>query len=318
VLVETFSTGRERRVRRCATRRALLASLALVLTAVSASAASAPASDSRGAALALPRAIVFRDGFEAGDHSRWTWGAQCANTGLSSTSTVVRGRLTVQSAVVGQGRYGARFDLPAASVAQACETLSRRRPSPGSVDYYGLMVRFPADWREPSPAGWGLVIAQLNFQDIWGAPLSLRAHGRQLDLTLQSGLCRSVETTEPGCAYTSSVNVPRLVALPAPMALEAWHQLIVAVRWAADASGAVRVWHRLEGERRWERSAQLAGYPTLQWTAELPRDALAQALSSDKIGAYRGHAAFPVTIWLDGFVRARSFRAAAAALARAR
>jgi hypothetical protein len=301
------------------TRGALLASLALVVTAVPASATGAPAAgESRGAALAQPAAIVFRDGFEAGDHSRWTWGAQCANTGLSSAPTVVRGRLTVQRAVVGQGRYGARFDLPAASVAQACETLSRRRPAPGSVDYYGLMVRFPADWREPSPAGWGLVIAQLNFQDIWGAPLSLRAHGRQLDVALQSGLCRSVETAEPGCAYASSVNLPRLVALPAPMALEAWHQLIVAVRWAADASGEVRVWHRLEGERRWARSAQLAGYPTLQWTAELPREALAQALSSDKIGAYRGHAAFPVTIWLDGFVRARSFRAAAASLARAR
>jgi len=34
----------------------------------------------------------------------------------------------------------------------------------------------------------------------------------------------------------------------------------------------------------------------------------------DSIGAYRGHADFPLTVWHDGFVRTTSFAAAAASL----
>jgi hypothetical protein len=37
-------------------------------------------------------------------------------------------------------------------------------------------------------------------------------------------------------------------------------------------------------------------------------------VTSDKIGAYRGRADFPLTVWQDGFVRTTSFAAAAAAL----
>ena len=75
----------------------------------------------------------------------------------------------VQSEIVGQGRHAARFDLPAAANAYtACETLDKRLIDLGSDDYYGLMVRFPDDWREPSPVGWGLSLAQFNFESIWG------------------------------------------------------------------------------------------------------------------------------------------------------
>ena len=58
----------------------------------------------------------------------------------------VRGTVTVQSEIVGQGRHAARFDLPAAANAYtACETLHKRLIDLGSDDYYGLMVRFPDD-----------------------------------------------------------------------------------------------------------------------------------------------------------------------------
>jgi Polysaccharide lyase len=261
--------------------------------------------------------IVFKGDFEPGNLSQWTWGAQCVNTGVPSSSLAVRGTITVQSEAVAQGRYGARIDLPAApGNKSACETLSKRRIGVGTHDYYGMMVRFPPGWREPSSVGWGLSIAQFNFQNIWGAPVMLLAHANHIALVLQSGHCRGVFTSNPGCAYSSGPggNVRRLAAVRAPLALDAWHELIIHVRWATNSSGVLEVWHRLMGSRTWNKTASLRGYPTLQWTADKGRRAIVRSVTSDKIGAYRGQADFPLTVWHDGFVRGRSFAATAAAL----
>jgi Polysaccharide lyase len=261
--------------------------------------------------------VAFTGDFEAGDHKQWTWGAQCANSGVPSDELAVRGTITVQSAIVGQGRYGARIDLPAAPDGKsACETLSKRPIGLGTDDYYGLMVRFPSGWREPSSAEWGLAIAQFNFQNIWGPPVMLTAHADHIRLVLQSGLCNGVYTSNPGCAYSSGAggNVARMVAVASPLALNAWHQLIVHVRWKTDASGMIEVWHRLQGSNSWNKTVSLTGYPTVQWTPDKGPQAIANLTTSDKIGAYRGKATFPLSVWHDGFVRTTSFTAAAAAL----
>jgi hypothetical protein len=259
-------------------------------------------------------AVVFTGDFETGNTSQWTWGAQCANTGVPSSETSVRGTITVQSEILAQGRYGARFDLPAGSPYSACETLQKRTIGLGADDYYGFMVRFPSEWREPSTAKWGLSIAQLNFQGIWGAPVILAAHADHIALVLQSGLCTSFRTSTPGCAYSSGLNgnVARMVAVPSPLALEAWHELIVHVRWTTDSSGIIEAWHRLKGRDTWNKTVSLSGYPTLQWTAD--KGPQASDVTADKIGAYRGGADFPLTIWHDGFIRTTSFASAASAL----
>jgi hypothetical protein len=222
----------------------------------------------------------------------------------------------VQSGTVAQGKYGARIDLPAADGYTACETLDKRTIGLGTEDYYGLMVRFPTDWREPSPANWGLAVAQLNFENIWGSPVMLAAHADHIALVMQSGLCQSVRTSQPGCAYSSAQggNLARMVAVPAPMALGAWHELIVHVRWTTNSSGIIEVWHRMKGDRTWTKTVSMTGYPTVQWTAEEGPEAIGSATTADMMGAYRGHADFPLTVWHDGFVRATSFTAAAEAL----
>lgn len=257
----------------------------------------------------------LRGDFETGDHSQWSWGAQCANTGVPSAGSVVRGTISVQSEVVAQGVFAARFDLPAASAKNACETLAKRQIGVGTDDFYALMVRFPAEWREPSPARWGLSLAQLNFQNIWGAPISLAAHGDHVALTIATGQCNGFETSTPGCAYSSgrNGNVAPMSAVPAPMALEVWHQLIVRVRWANDSSGIIEVWHRLQGDESWDKTVSLSGYPTVQWRSGQGRDSIIGSTTSDKIGAYRGAADFPLTVWHDGFVRTTTFTAAEAA-----
>ncbi len=50
-----------------------------------------------------------------------------------------------------------------------------------------------------------------------------------------------------------------------------------------------------------------------QWTPDR-LSILSFNTTVDKIGAYRGNADFPLSVWLDGFVRTTSFAAAAAAL----
>jgi polysaccharide lyase-like protein len=263
----------------------------------------------------VPGEVLFVGDFETGDHSQWTWGAQCANTS-SAAMLFTRGTITVQSEVVGEGSHAARIDLPAANERTACETLSPRPIGVGSDDYYALMVRFSTGWREPSPAGWGLVIAQLNYEKIWGAPVSLIAHADTVALVVQSGLCRSVETSTPGCAYSSGLggNLPRTYAVPTPLALGAWHELVVHVRWTTDSSGMVEAWHRLKGSSTWNKTVSLTGYPTLQWTTDMGPSEIARIGTTDKIGAYRGQADFPLTVWHDGFVRTTSFASAASKL----
>jgi hypothetical protein len=263
-----------------------------------------------------PAGHVFKGDFETGDVSQWTWGAQCANTS-SASMLFTRGTVTVQADVVGEGAHAARFDLPAApSDRTACEVLSPRPIGVGTEDYYGFMVRFPTDWREPSPAGWGLGIVELNYELIWGAPVGLGAHADTVTLVLQSGLCNSVYTSNPGCRYSSGPggNLPRMYAIPAPLALNTWHELIVHVRWATDSSGVVEAWHRLKGSSVWNKTVSLAGYPTLQWTADTGREGIASRTTADKIGAYRDSASFPLSVWHDGFVRTSSFDTAASAL----
>jgi hypothetical protein len=257
-----------------------------------------------------PAAVKFNGGFETGDLSQWTWGAQCANTGLPDNADAVTGTVNLTVRLAGHGKYAARFNLPAATRNNSCEVLAVRPIGLGTDDYYGLMAFFPKSWREPSPAGWGLAVAQFSFQGIWGPPVGLFAHARNIELVMQTGLC-----SPSRCTYSSGRggNVKPMVAVPAPLKLGAWHEIIVRVYHTTDTSGVIEAWHRLKGQKRWRKTVSLRGYPTVQWTeARLP--ILQYNATVDKIGAYRGHADFPVSVWADGFVRATSFEAAAASL----
>jgi hypothetical protein len=92
------------------------------------------------------------------------------------------------------------------------------------------------------------------------------------------------------------------------MALGAWHDLIVHVRCATDSAGLVEVWHRLMGSSNRDKTVSLTGYPTLQWTADAGPEGIASSGTVYKIGAYRGQADFPLTVWHDGFVRTTLLR----------
>jgi len=287
---------------KCGRSFAGLAILSIIL-ASGACARGAPEAPPPGSPRASGR-IVFSGGFETGDPSQWTWGAQCANTGVPSSGSFSRGTITVQSEFVAQGKYAARFDLPAAASGYtACEVL-RKRTLELNEEWYALEFRLPLDWQEPSPTGWGMEIAQLNFQNIWGAPVGLYAHADGIRLILSSGLCRPAGTPYPpgpGCTINSGPggNLAPMYVIPTAPELGVWHQVLVHVKWAKDNSGLLQVFHRRRGESAWEQQVNLSGKPTVQWTTILPPDPA--NWTADKIGAYRGHSTVPLSVWHDNF-----------------
>jgi Polysaccharide lyase len=254
--------------------------------------------------------VLFRGNWETGNIDQWTWSAQCSNVGSAETQNRPdRGTLTLVRTPVAQGRYAARFALPAYPAATACEVLRKRTLAVGTDDYYAEAFYFPSTWREPSFA-WGMAITQMNYELIWGAPLALIAHRNRVDLVLQSGFCEDSTARDPGCTFSSGPggNLRALHIVPARMRLNVWHQVIVHVRWAADRTGVVEGWHRLRGRGPWRRTADVRGYPTVQWSVAKPVSA--DMPTSDKAGAYRGPAAYPISMLNDAFCVATSLAAA--------
>jgi hypothetical protein len=256
-------------------------------------------------------AIRYRENWERGALDAGQWVAQCNN--LTEPNFATRGSFTVQQAIVGQGRWAARFDLPADSAKpSACEVIHDRTLDLGTHDYYALALYFPKDWREPSGVFWGLALAQFNYEGITGAPVGLAAHGNYVNLIVGSGYFDGYRTQWYTGNGIARGNLPKLYAIPRPLKRGVWHQLIIHVRWSARMDGAVDVFHRIRGQRRWKRTARLRGYPTVQWSQTRP--AATGLGTTDKIGAYRAQASFPISILNDGFCRATSFRAARSCL----
>ncbi len=255
--------------------------------------------------------VIFNGNFDTGNYSQWTWNAQCANTGVASDSTFTRGAFYAVSSVVTQGPFAGRFDLPASGIKSACEVLRQRTLSLGADEYYALDVRFPTDWVEPG--GWGMTIAQLNFQNIWAGALSLVAHSDNVRLILMSGAC----VNPSGCQYNNgdapTGGVPKTYLVPSGrLALGVWHQIIIRARWAADSSGVIEAWHRVKGEASWTKTVSISGFPTVQWSPGSSPNT--NSVTVDKEGAYRGASTVPLSIWHDGFCIATTFSAAAGCL----
>jgi hypothetical protein len=265
--------------------------------------------------------VGFNGDFESGDLSQWNWGSQCSNTGTSSDGSIVRGPVSVESSLVGEGGYAARFDLPANSLRQACEVLDHRPLV--SDSYYSLMFNLPGGGQTTN--SWGTTIAQLNYQGIWGPPEGLfavnsttlgEAAPNAVIMVLQSGFCYSVYSASPGCTnvasvYQSTLSMPAQYAVPpGQLTFGVWHELVCHIHFAVDSSGVFECWHKLKGQTAWTKTGAYTGYPTVQWTTtpSLPGEDV------DKIGAYRPGDSTAWTQYEDGFRVGTSFNAVAATL----
>jgi hypothetical protein len=252
-------------------------------------------------------------------------GAQCENTNVESAKdneTWNRGTLSVVSDIVGGGSKAARFDLPSDGLRlQACEALHERTLGTGQghpplEQWYALSIRFPANY---TTSGWGLTLAQFNYEKIWGAPLSIIGQGpadagepNQLRLVGQAGECVPVTEPNPHCEWSSGLGAPigpwRIIP-PERFATEVWHDLLIHVVWSTKASeGLIEAFHRQRGGTWAQTVPRFTGKPTVQWR---PGETVKPTYPTlDKIGAYRGANATALSIWHDNFCVA-STRAAA-------
>ncbi|MEP6872489.1 MAG: heparin lyase I family protein [Anaerolineaceae bacterium] len=259
-------------------------------------------------------ASLFSGNWDTGDVSQWS-GSQCAG---DISNGIARGTYAIVSSPVAQGTFSANFELPAASVANACEVYHQRTVATGTDDYYAFDLMFPTNWQEPSPAGWGMLVGQLNYVG-WltgvGPPIGISAHAGKLVMVLLSGnSVGGVPTYSTGpdnngvgarCGTVTCQIIPQ-----GQLTLGVWHQIVVHVHWATDSTGKVDSWWRRKGEAVWNPEAYITGVPTLQWINNSPYPS--SQTSYDKIGAYRGAAIFPLSVRNDGFCRATTFVAAAA------
>ncbi len=252
---------------------------------------------------------LFSGGFATAKFKPWGT-PQCANYGQLNTAKNTFGNFFFDTSNVGAGYAAGRFDLPADPLKLTrCELLTIRTLDIGSDDYYSDMVYLPKGWTTGTNGFWGVEVAQLNWEGLWGSTIDLQAHPDHITLTMQSGVCANSQ-----CQWDSNAdspghpNLPPLYAIPRPMQLGVWHELVIHVHWATDATGVVEVWHRLRGQTAWTKTASLSGYPTVQVRA----DGSHPAYCADKIGAYRAQSTAPTSVWLDGFSRSQSFAGAAA------
>jgi hypothetical protein len=260
-----------------------------------------------------PGEVIFSGNWETGNITQWTWGAQCINYNPPAPGSGNIGTVSVVTENVAQGKYAARFDLPAdPNNNTSCEVLRRRTEALGSDEWYAQEVYFPPNWQDPSP--WGVGVGQYDFSALGeGAPVGIAARGDHVNLGISSGLCLN----HGPCQYNSGNDWPnnqgtlnvtlRLVPLGTTLG-GTWQQWIVHVHWAADSSGHVDGWWRQRGSSRWTQTVNWGGYPTVQWTSAQPPDT--NYVTADKIGAYRGPSSFPISLWQDGFCIATSFAVA--------
>ena len=280
--------------------------LAAAMIAVLAAAVAGRSTTGAHAAAAAP---LFVGDFETGSYRPWAQ-PQCANYG-QPPGTKTFGNFFIETSLVGQGRAAGRFDVPTdRKKLTRCEVFTTRPIGVGGDDYYSLMVYMPKGWSPGTTSFWGASIAQLNFENLPAAPIALQAHADHVTLVVQSGVCSTTTCQYRSNGDAPSPNLPALYAIPKPMQLGVWHELIVAVHWATDSHGSVTGWHRLKGQTTWTKTLSLTGYPTIAVNGAGAYPPSTQ----DKIGLYRAQSTAATSVWLDGFARSKTFATAAATL----
>ncbi len=275
---------------------------------------SAPACTRLSSPAASAPAGAFVGNFDSGSASPWV--VQAANYGYSDKADVHFGDFALDAAVVGEGRFSGRFSVPAFPGGRTRSQLFTRRPiNAGGDDYYSLMFYVPQGGFQPGTSGyWGVQIAELNYEGIAGGQpsFSLVAEADHVTARLCTG--NTEKTSAHLCPFNSNADAPGTTlpgryAVPKGKLVPGWHEFVIHAHWSISRSGVIEVWHRLKGQVEWVRTVRFKGYPTLQThNGAYPPNTI------DVIQAYRGPSTSPVTVWLDGFGRWPTLRAARAAL----
>ncbi|HUY22361.1 MAG TPA: heparin lyase I family protein, partial [Acidimicrobiales bacterium] len=248
--------------------------------------------------------------------------AQCAPT-TPSKSPRYRGTATydpTNQPLTGQSSY--LFSLPtdpspSTYPLEACDVISASKPlAIGADGYYGMMVYVPKGWSIPNRAFNGIEIAELHFQNVDGAPISLQLHPDHVTLALETGACSNHATTSPGCVIRSNADanckstttytcLPGQYAIPIGAFVQgAWNEIILHANWETSYTGQIQTWYKVKGASSWTQSSNLSNIPTIQYDATRGS---AYTGYNDILEAYTAALSAPVTVSLGGYTSGTSF-----------
>ena len=271
----------------------------------------APTATSTGTSTGLTFNGIFANGVAPWNSTGG--GAQCANYGQVSQSPRLRGDLYIDSTNLVNGGASGHFYLPTDTnrttyPLEACDLTMGKVPNVLPDDeYYGLSFYIPPGWTIGNKAFYGVNIYELHFQAIWGAPITLQLHPDHVTLAVQTGACYPVGSATPGCAYRSNADNPKcpigwFTCLPGYYAIPPgalvqgkWNEILIHAHWAKDSTGSVQTWYRVKGSTTWTQSANIGGFPSVQWNMY----GVTASWYTNELEAYTAALNSPLDLWLD-------------------
>jgi hypothetical protein len=253
--------------------------------------------------------VTFADTWETGLTGNGNWKA---------IQTVASDRFQMVTSPVRHGAHAARVavrpgDDPIRSSGERSEVLIMTDSSGNSINegessgtqYYAFSVRFDSDWQSPAPdtgngGTWGLIF-QLHGPDSLGASPSFGLDATsKLSLNVHAGDIS--DSANPfrwkKYAFTGNDDLSR----------GTWIDLVVMIKFAKDATGAVAIWRRDQDQSAFTQVLAVSGIPTLQYSGS----GSAVGPHYWKHGYYRGKqpdGGVTNVLWLDDLARGTSFDA---------
>jgi len=181
----------------------------------------------------LASALVFNDGFEAGDLSNWSTGNQfCCSHSVQFVQTPVR-----------EGKNAVKFllnhdDFYEQGFKRAEITLQHLETSIGSEYWYEVSIFIPEDWIDSSPPAWDIVaqwhgIPDFSEGESWRSPpLAFYIDGNKFRIRNRSSSKRVMPPGDQGDVQTWYFSYQK----------GEWMDWKVHVKWSYADDGLLEVW----------------------------------------------------------------------------
>jgi hypothetical protein len=174
------------------------------------------------------------------------------------------------------------------------------------IQFYGLSVLLPTDWKTSAGSGyydgyWDLIF-QLHGPDVLGTSpaFGLELNNDRFSVDMCVGdIARSVNIYDNYRLSDGSLNLGH------------WVDFVIKIKYAKDANGSVDVWRRNEGVTEFSHVLAVANTPTLQYSSNINGGAVGQHYW--KTGFYRNSGTtIDNVLYLDGITRGSTFESVVA------
>jgi hypothetical protein len=167
------------------------------------------------------------------------------------------------------------------------------------TQYFAVSYKFPADFQSYSPGTWRAmqIVLQLHGADALAASpaFALDVTNSRFAVITNGGDLVDGNHLTVHEFFDSSLN------------LGYWTDLMIRIKFAADATGSITIWRRNETETRFRQVLNVDRIPTLQYNSARKN---VQSRHYWKQGLYRSAGAVRNTFWMGPMARATSFAAA--------